>query len=310
VNKRSTSLLASKSSTATGGFDFAIDAALSKRVVHVSVPSEAVALALCFAAASSGTTMISSGESATHIMVSTAADKLVLGSGTGTTFILASLLNNKESFIGRLGPDSMSRFSPVGPVFVKSHSETSVALANSSSTVIFDGPVVIMLPPTVGTDNSSLGVVLSVSSVPIEFVTVSSDIGVAMSKVLFGASVAKPQVLARFINQIHRSTGTGYETMCALWQAPATIETVSGDSLIFRLEPRYELFKVSESLHSGKGLLGELRHVTTSSKSLSLDGVLKSVHVRDNLLHHSVVFDADEKLVHGIIVADKVQTSF
>lgn len=94
-----------------------------------------------------------------------------------------------------------------------------------------------MLPPTVGTDDSTLAVVASVVSVPEEFVAVSSDVRVAVTKVLLGARVTEPQVLAGFVDEIDRSSGTGNETVSAFGKAPAAVETVSRDTLVFWLEP-------------------------------------------------------------------------
>ena len=73
----------------------------------------------------------------------------------------------------------MSRFVPVIGVFSESHGETSIALANSSSAVEFDGFGVVVWPPSVSADNSSLGVVVLVVDIPEEFVTVPSNVRVA-----------------------------------------------------------------------------------------------------------------------------------
>jgi len=35
-----------------------------------------------------------------------------------------------------------------------------------------------------------------------------------------------------------------------------------------------------------------------------LDGVFETVHVGDDLLHHQIVFDTGEELVHGVFFGD------
>jgi len=77
------------------------------------------------------------------------------------------------------GPDSMSGFVPVIVVFTESHGETSVALTDSPGAVEFDGFGVVVWPPSVSADNSSLGVVVLVVDIPEEFVTVPSNVRVA-----------------------------------------------------------------------------------------------------------------------------------
>lgn len=85
-----------------------------------------------FAAAGSDTTVVTRGDSEAFVVVSTAADELVLWSllasitGGGDNWATgeeASLLDDEEAFVGRLGPDSMSGFGPVSPVFEESHGE-------------------------------------------------------------------------------------------------------------------------------------------------------------------------------------------
>jgi len=132
-------------------------------------------------------------------------------------------------------PDSMSRFVPVVGVFTESHSEASVALADSSSAVVFDGFGVVVWPPTVVTDDTSFGIVVFVVDIPEESVRVPSDVGVARTEIVFGASVTVPQLLANFINDIYWWSPTGDETVSTFWQAPAPVETVPGNTFIFWL---------------------------------------------------------------------------
>lgn len=95
-------LLTSDGSTAARGDDLTVDAALSHPVVHGTVPSEALTIALVLLAAIPKSTMVSRGESATHVKVSAAANQLVVGTTAWTTLVLASLFDNKETLVGRL----------------------------------------------------------------------------------------------------------------------------------------------------------------------------------------------------------------
>jgi len=132
-------------------------------------------------------------------------------------------------------PHSMSGFVPVIGVFSESHSESSIALANSSSAVEFDSFGVVVWSPTVVTDNLSLTVVLLVAGVPDKSVRVPSDVRIATSEIVFGTGVTVPQLLANFVDDIDWWTSTGYETVSTFWQAPASVETVSRDTFIFWL---------------------------------------------------------------------------
>jgi len=129
----------------------------------------------------------------------------------------------------------MSRFVPVIGVFSESHGETSIALANSSSAVEFDGFGVVVWSPTVVTDNLPLTVVLFVVDVPDESVGVPSNIRIATSEIVFGTGVTVPQLLADFVDDIDWWTSTGNETVSTFWQAPASVETVSRDTFVFWL---------------------------------------------------------------------------
>lgn len=66
--------LASDSSATAGGLDLTVDAALCHSVVHTTVPSETLAVALALLTAVSQTTVVSSRESTAHVKVSAAAD--------------------------------------------------------------------------------------------------------------------------------------------------------------------------------------------------------------------------------------------
>jgi hypothetical protein len=129
----------------------------------------------------------------------------------------------------------MSGLVPVIGVFTESHSETSVALTNSSSAIVFNGLRVVIWSPTVVTDDTSLAVVVFVLDIPEESVRVPSDVRVARTKIVFSTSVAVPQLLANFVNDVYWWTSAGNETVRTFWQAPASVETVSGDSLVFWL---------------------------------------------------------------------------
>lgn len=231
--------LAGKSTTAAWRRDNTINAALGQRVVHISIPRQTTASTLALTAASARSTVVPGWESVAFLVVPvfTAADQLMIRTGSRRTIVLASLFNNKETLVSRLGPDTMSRLGPVSPVFVESHGKATVALADSPGAVVFDSLRVVVLPPTVGTDDSTLAMITSVVSVPEEFVAVSSDVRVAVTKVLLGARVAEPQVLAGFVDKIDGSSGTGDETVSAFGKAPAAVETVSRDTFVLWLEP-------------------------------------------------------------------------
>lgn len=90
------------------------------------------------------------------------------------------------------GPDSMSGFVPVIGVLSESHGESSITLADSSSAVVFDGFRVVVWPPTVVTNDTSLGVVVFVVNIPEESVRVPPDVRVARTEIVFGTGVAVP----------------------------------------------------------------------------------------------------------------------
>lgn len=90
------------------------------------------------------------------------------------------------------GPDSMSGFVPVIGVLSESHGESSIALADSSSAIKFDGFGVVVWPPTVVTNDTSLAVVEFVAGIPEEFVRVPPDVRVARTEIVFGTGVAVP----------------------------------------------------------------------------------------------------------------------
>jgi len=236
--------------------------ALSELVKHVSVPSESSTGTVVFGAALIFSVVISGGESRSFVGVLTAADHLVvvtLARGfidfVATTD--ASVFNDEETFVGRFGPDTMTGFGPVSPVFVETDSQTFVALADSSGAVILNSLLGESTSPTVSTSNTTLFVTVWATWVPVKFVSISSQVGVASTKVLFSTSVTEPKVHTSFINVIDWSTGTGGETVSTFWQAPATVETVSGNTFVFWLHPRNEFFKISESFHGTEGLFSE-----------------------------------------------------
>lgn len=108
-------------------------------------------------------------------MVFTAANEFVVFSLAGrfidlVTVTDASLFDDEETFVGGSGPDTMTRLVPVSPVFVEAHGQTTIALADGSGAVVLDGVLVELFSPTVGTSDSSLGVVIGFEGVPVEFV--------------------------------------------------------------------------------------------------------------------------------------------
>lgn len=155
-------------------------------------------------------------------------------------------------------PHSMLGLVEVVLVLGQSHREASVTLANSSSTVVLNSVLVVVGPPSVVTHDSSLGVVVLVVLVPEESVAISSNVRVTAAKVVLGAGVTVPELLAGLVEHIHRWSSAGHETVSALWQAPASVEAVSGDSLVLLLEEANEFLEIGESLHGGQGLLGEV----------------------------------------------------
>lgn len=155
-------------------------------------------------------------------------------------------------------PHSMLGLVEVVLVFSQSHGEASVTLADRSSTVVFDSVLVVVWPPSVVTDNSSFVVVVLVLVVPVESVRVSSDVGVTASEIVLRTRITVPKLLAGLVQHIHRWASAGNETVRALWQAPASVEAVSTDSLVFLLQEANELLQVSESLHGGERLFGEV----------------------------------------------------
>lgn len=132
--------LAGKSTTAAWRRDNTINAALSQRVVHISIPRQTTASTLALTAASTRSTVVPGRESVTFLVVPvfTAADQLMIWTRSRRTIVLTSLFNNKEALVSRLGPNTMSRLGPVSPVFVKSHGKDTVALADSPGAVVLD----------------------------------------------------------------------------------------------------------------------------------------------------------------------------
>lgn len=243
-------------------------------------------------------------------------DSLDSGLARVTWTVVLNGLDVEPQVIGTLfsgpteRPDSMPGFGPVVSVLTESHSETSIALADSPGTVVFNSFTVVVWPPTVVTDDTSLGVIVFVVVIPKESVRIPSYVRVATTEIVLGAGVTVPQLLASFINDIDWWTSAGHETVSTLWQAPASVETVSRDSLVFWLQERNEFFQVGESFHGGQGLFGQVGHVTTSSEFFSVDSAFQTVHIGDNLLHHQIVFDSGEKLVHGVLFGDHGGTFF
>jgi len=243
-------------------------------------------------------------------------DSLDSGLARGTWTVVLNGLDVVPQVIGTLfsgpteRPDSMPGFGPVVSVLSESHSETSIALADSPGAVEFDSFTVVVWPPTVVTNDTSLGVVVLVIVIPKESVRIPSYVRVATTEIVLGTGVTVPQLLASFINDIYWWTSAGNETVSTLWQAPASVETVSRDSLVFWLQERNEFLQISESFHGGQGLFGQVGHVTTSSEFFSVDGAFQTVHIGDNLLHHKIVFDSGEKLVHGVFFGDNGGTLF
>lgn len=207
-------------------------------------------------------------------------------------------------------PDSMLGLVEVVLVLGQSHREASVALADRSSAVVLNGVLVVVWPPAVVANNTSLGVVVLVCRVPEESVAVSSDVRVTAAKVVLGAGVTVPELLAGLVEHVHWWTSSGNETVSALGQAPASVEAVSRDSLVLLLQEANQLLQIGESLHGGQGLFGEVRDVAASSELFSLDGVLETVHVGDYLLHHEIVVDALEELVERVLFGDDLHALF
>lgn len=198
----------------------------------------------------------------------------------------------------------MPGFGPVVGVLSESHGETSIALADSPGTVVFNSFTVVVWSPTVVTHDTSFGVIVLVVVIPKEFVRVSSHVRVATAEIVFRAGVTVPQLLASFVDDIDWWTSAGNETVCTLWQAPASVEAVSRDSLVFWLQEGNQFFQISESFHGRQSLFSQIGHVTTSSEFFSVDSAFQTVHIGDNLLHHQIVFDSGEKLVHGVFFGD------
>lgn len=137
------------------------------------------------------------------------------------------------------------------PVFLKSsepESGTSVTFADGPGArlflLVFAG--VWGKDPFVFALDVPLGVVLWSEPVPEEFKGVSPACWVAVFgdtrwegvfEFSHGTGVTEPHLLAGSIDQIDGLSLSGDETMCSFWEAPTTVETVPGDTLVDGLEP-------------------------------------------------------------------------
>lgn len=135
-----------------------------------------------------------------------------------------------------LGPDTVSGFVPGGPGFVELSGQASVALADGTGAV--GSPFVLVghiFPPFVSADDVSLRVIVFVPFLESQFERISGFLRLTFpqstvehaSELLFGASVAEPELLAGLIGGVYWSTFTGHETVGAFGKAPAAVETVS-----------------------------------------------------------------------------------
>lgn len=273
--------------------DNTVDTLVGDGVVPVTVPGVVVSTTSgVVGAASMGSTVVSHFHSSTVFFVKTAADLVlvvVVTTASGTSAIQTSSGNDKEAtsfdtglLSGRtggelltggelstrgdfLGPNSMSGFVPVSPRSVKSHGQTSVTFADSFSARRFPFQDVIDgLVKVIFTDDISLSVVSRFLFVVFEFEGIFLFVGNAFlvfggggdlhGEFFLGASVTEPQVLTGFVNQIDGSAFTRNERVSTFRQAPATVETISGDTFIFGLHPRNQLFQFNESLKTFHGV--------------------------------------------------------
>jgi len=261
--------------TVSGSQDLSVRAAVGDGVIPFTIETIPVTETgtFVFVAAHVGTTMIPHFDTAAIIWVPTAADKIVFDVGLTarrTIFALeAPPLDNKQAtsldascsvhgvfFFGTfhklfavgdlLGPNTVTGLVPMPPSSVEPLGQTTITFTDSTGTVRFPFVFVVHwpVPPVTATD-ITLFVILFGTWLILEFESVFPLIGdtflvitvESSSHFLFGTSITEPQVLASFVYHIDWTTFAGDKRVSAFRQAPATVETVSGDTLVFRLEP-------------------------------------------------------------------------
>lgn len=271
----------------TGTLDLAVGAAAGKLVVPHTVPGQLVAVSgtLVVVAASVLATVVPLFRPGTIVLVNSTADWVLVELVLAISAVEAPVLDDEEAalpealfpgssllggvdghefasllggaFGDPLGPDPMPGLVPMFPRLVEPHSDTPVALAESLGAVglpLFPG--VHGEVPVVLADDVPLLVVVGLLLVVFEPKSVLCLVGDTSlflavddgGHFLFGADVAEPEKLASPVNQVDGVTFTGNERVSTIGEAPAAVETVSGDTLVFGLHPRDQLFEFDEPL--------------------------------------------------------------
>ena len=282
-----------------GALDLAVGAAVGQLVVPSAVPGQLVAVAgaLVVVAASVLAAVVPLLPPGTIVLVNSTADGVLVELVPAAGAVQAPVLDDEEaalpeallpgssllggvdghefaSLLGGalgdpLGPDPMPGLVPVLPRLVEPHSDTSVALAESLGAVglpLFPG--VHGEVPVVLADDVPLLVVVGLLLVVLEPKSVLGlvgDAGLLLAvddggHFLFGADVAEPEELAGPVDQVDGVALTGDEGVSTIGEAPAAVETVSGDTLVLGLHPRDQLFELDEPLEhvvNGNGSVAE-----------------------------------------------------
>jgi len=286
----------------TGTLDLAVGAAVGKLVVPSTVPGQLVAVSgtLVVVAASVLATVVPLFPPGTIVFVNSTADGVLVELVLATSAVEAPVLDDEEAalpealfpgssllggvdghefasllggaFGDPLGPDPMPGLVPMFPRLVEPHSDTPVTFAESLGAVglpLFPG--VHGEVPVVLADNVPLLVVIGLLLVVLEPKSVLGlvgDTGLLLAvddggHFLFSADVAEPEKLASPVNQVDGVALTGNEGVSTIGEAPAAVETVSGDTLVFGLHPRDQLFELDETpeheLTGGIDIGGSLR---------------------------------------------------
>jgi len=270
-----------------GTLNLAVGAAVGKLVVPSTVPGQLVAVSgtLVVVAASVLATVVPLFPPGTIVFVDSTANRVLVELVLATSAVEAPVLDDKEaalpealfpgssllggvdrhelaSLLGRafsdpLGPDPMPGLVPMFPRLVEPHSDTPVTFAESLGAVglpLFPG--VHGEVPVVLADDVPLLVVVGLLLVVFEPKSVLCLVGDTSlllavddsGHFLFGADVAEPEKLASPVNQVDGVTLTGNEGVSTIGEAPATVETVSRDTLVFGLHPRDQLFELDKPL--------------------------------------------------------------
>lgn len=269
------------------GLDLTVGAAVGELVVPSTVPRQLVAVAgtLVVVAASELATVVPHLEPGAIVLILTAADGLLVELVPAAGSVQAPVLDDEEaalpealfpgssllgggdghglaSLLGGalgdpLGPDPMPGLVPMFPGLVEPHSDTPVALAESLGAVglpLFPG--VHGQVPVVLADNVPLLVVVGLLLVILEPEGVFGLVGDTSfffavddgGHLLLGADVAEPEQLAGSVDEIDGVAFTGDEGVGTIGEAPAAVETVSGDTFVFGLHPGDQLFQLNKSL--------------------------------------------------------------